>query len=114
ANAETADLAAKLLLIGATFFIFDAIQAVAAGALRGLNDTRAPMLFAAISFWAIGFTSAYLLAFRADLGVFGIWIGFSLGVIAFAALLTSRFHILMRRRYLPDAVKVDATIKDHG
>jgi MATE family multidrug resistance protein len=110
ADAETAKLAATLLLIGATFYIFDAIQAVAAGALRGLNDTRVPMLFAAISFWLIGFASSYLLAFRWDFGVYGIWIGFSLGVITFAALLTSRFHILTRRRYLPDVLKPEATV----
>src|SRR5262249_49450721 len=113
ADGETARLAGKLLLIGATFFTFDAIQAVAAGALRGLNDTRMPMLFAAISFWAIGFSCSYELAFRAGLGVFGIWIGFSLSVITFAALLTSRFHILTRRRYLPDVLKPDTTIKGH-
>jgi multidrug resistance protein, MATE family len=111
ADAEAARLAATLLLIGATFFIFDAIQAVAAGALRGLNDTRVPMLFAAISFWLIGFTSSYLLAFRWSLGVYGLWIGFSLGVITFAALLTSRFHILTRRHYLPEIPKPDDTVR---
>jgi MATE family multidrug resistance protein len=109
ADAETRKLAATLLLMGATFFVFDAIQAVAAGALRGLNDTRVPMLFAAISFWLIGFTSSYLLAFRWDLGVYGIWIGFSLGIITFAALLTSRFHILTRQHYLPEVLKPEAT-----
>jgi MATE family multidrug resistance protein len=111
ADAETAQLAATLLLIGATFFIFDAIQGVAAGALRGLNDTRMPMLYAAVSFWLIGFTSAYMLAFRSGLGVYGIWIGFSLGVITFAALLTWRFHILTRERYMPEVLKPDGTVQ---
>jgi MATE family multidrug resistance protein len=53
------------------------MQGIAAGALRGLNDTRVPMLFAVISFWLIGFTSAYALAFAAGYGAVGIWIGFS-------------------------------------
>jgi MATE family, multidrug efflux pump len=94
ADAATAALAATLLLVGATFFVTDAVQGIAAGALRGLNDTRVPMLFAAISFWLVGFTSAYLLAFSAGFGAVGIWIGFSLGVATFAVLLVWRFNKL--------------------
>jgi MATE family, multidrug efflux pump len=94
ANAATARLAGTLLLVGATFFVTDAVQGIAAGALRGLNDTRVPMLFAAISFWLIGYTSAYLLAFPAGFGAVGIWIGFSLGVATFAVLLVWRFSRL--------------------
>jgi multidrug resistance protein, MATE family len=94
ANAATAQLAGTLLLVGATFFVTDAVQGIAAGALRGLNDTRVPMLFAAISFWLIGYTSAYLLAFSAGFGAVGIWIGFSLGVATFAVLLVWRFNRL--------------------
>src|SRR5262249_13001482 len=86
-NAAAAQLAATLLLIGASFFITDGVQGIAAGALRGLNDTRVPMLFAAVSFWLIGFTCAYGLAFPGRLGAVGIWIGFSTGVATFAALL---------------------------
>jgi MATE family multidrug resistance protein len=92
-DVETAKLAATLLLIGASFFITDGVQAIAAGALRGLNDTRVPMLLAAVSFWLIGFTSAYGLAFPAGYGAVGIWIGFSLAVGTFAALLIGRFHL---------------------
>src|SRR5262249_38022745 len=73
-NAATAQLAATLLLIGASFFVTDGVQAIAADALRGLNDTRVPMLFAAVSFWLIGFTCAYGLAFPGRLGAVGIWI----------------------------------------
>jgi MATE family multidrug resistance protein len=101
ANAETARLAATLLAIGGTFFVTDALQTIAAGALRGLNDTRVPMLFAAVSFWLIGFTGAYGLAFRAGLDTIGIWIGFSLSVATYATLLIWRFHRLTARSYLP-------------
>jgi multidrug resistance protein, MATE family len=92
--AGTADLAATLLLVGATFFVTDAVQGIAAGALRGFNDTRVPMVFAAISFWLIGFPSAYGLGFTAGLGAVGIWIGFSIAVGTFALLLVWRFHWL--------------------
>ena len=54
ANADTAKVAGTLLLVGATFFVTDGVQGIAAGALRGLNDTRVPMLLAALSFWLIG------------------------------------------------------------
>jgi MATE family multidrug resistance protein len=93
-NAATARLAATLLLIGASFFVTDGVQAIAAGALRGLNDTRVPMLFAAVSFWLIGFTCVYGLAFPGRLGAVGIWIGFSIAIATFAALLICRFHVL--------------------
>jgi multidrug resistance protein, MATE family len=102
-SAETASLAAMLLMVGATFFVMDAVQGVAAGALRGLNDTRIPLLFAAISFWVIGFSSSYGLAFRADLGAIGVWIGFSLGIVVYATLLVWRFHALTARGFMPPA-----------
>jgi MATE family multidrug resistance protein len=93
-NAAAARLASTLLLIGASFFVTDGVQTIAAGALRGINDTRVPMFFAAVSFWLIGFTCAYGLAFPGGLGAVGIWIGFPSGVATFAALLISRFHAL--------------------
>ena len=107
-RADTAPLAATLLLVGASFFITDGVQAIAAGALRGLNDTRVPMAFAAISFWLIGFSSAYSLAFPAGLGAIGIWIGFSIAVGTFATLLVWRFHSLTWRGYLPSVTESDA------
>jgi MATE family multidrug resistance protein len=81
-------------MIGASFFVTDAVQGIAAGALRGLSDTRVPMLYAAVSFWPVGFASAYVLAFPAGLGTVGVWIGFSLSVATFAVLLIHRFHKL--------------------
>lgn len=101
ASRPTISLAATLLVVGSTFFIADGVQTIAAGALRGFSDTRMPLVFAAISFWAIGFTSAYVLGFKAALGAAGIWIGLSAGLIVYAVLLVARFHLLTRRRYLP-------------
>jgi MATE family multidrug resistance protein len=91
------ELTATLLMVGATFFVADGIQTIAAGALRGLNDTRLPLLFAAISYWLIGFTAAYGLAFRTELGAIGVWIGLSCGTAVYAVLLILRFRLLARR-----------------
>jgi MATE family multidrug resistance protein len=97
-NADAAvTLAASLLMIGATFFITDGLQTIAAGALRGINDTRVPLLFAAISYWGIGFCSAYALAFHTSLGAHGVWIGLSLGTLIYATLLILRFQRLAGR-----------------
>ncbi|MCW5692000.1 MAG: MATE family efflux transporter [Pseudolabrys sp.] len=107
-NANSADasatltLAATLLAAGSTFFIADGVQTIAAGALRGLNDTRVPLVFAAISFWVIGFATSYGLAFPAGLAAIGIWIGFTVGLGVYALLLVWRFNALTRHGYLPD------------
>jgi MATE family multidrug resistance protein len=103
----TVALAATLLAFGATFFVVDGIQTIAAGSLRGLNDTRIPMIFSAISFWPVGFTASYTLAFPAGLGAIGVWMGFTLGLTVYAALLVWRFNVLTRRGYMPAA-------PDHG
>ncbi len=65
-----------------------------AGALRGMNDTRVPLLFAAISYWLIGFPAACGLAFRTELGAVGVWIGLSCGTAVYALLLILRFRRL--------------------
>jgi MATE family multidrug resistance protein len=88
------ELTAALLLVGATYFITDAIQTIVAGALRGLNDTRVPLLFAAVSYWLIGFTMACVLGFKTGLGAVGVWIGLSCGTAVYAAALILRFRRL--------------------
>jgi MATE family multidrug resistance protein len=97
---EAIALIATLLLVGSTFFIADGIQTIAAGALRGMNDTRIPLLFAAISYWMIGFPLACALAFRTPLGAVGVWIGVSVGTAVYATLLVLRFRQLASRLVL--------------
>lgn len=97
ASDATAQLTATLLLIGTTFFIADGLQTTGAGALRGMNDTQVPLLFATISYWLVGFASAYALAFWAGLDAVGVWIGLSLGTAVYASLLILRFRLLARR-----------------
>jgi MATE family multidrug resistance protein len=98
----TVALAASLLVLGASFFIADGVQTVAAGALRGLNDTRVPLVFATVSFWLVGFTACWVFGFTLGLGAYGIWIGLSMGIVLYAVLLTWRFHRLTARHYLPE------------
>jgi MATE family multidrug resistance protein len=98
---DTIALASALLLLAMSFFVADGAQAVAGGALRGLNDTRVPLLFAAVSFWVVGFAGCLGLAFPLGLGAIGVWIGLSLGTILYAVLLLWRFHALTARGVLP-------------
>ncbi|MGJ4919294.1 MATE family efflux transporter [Bradyrhizobium oligotrophicum] len=92
----TAALAATLLLVGTTFFITDALQSIAVGALRGIKDTRVPLLLAVLGYWLIGFPASYLLGLHTALGAVGIWIGLSIGTTIYAALLVVRFLRLTR------------------
>jgi MATE family multidrug resistance protein len=61
-----------------------------------MNDTRIPLLFAAISYWLVGFTAAYGLAFWTSLGAVGVWIGLSCGTAVYAILLILRFRLLAK------------------
>ena len=97
---EAIALIATLLLVGSTFFIADGIQTIAAGALRGMNDTRIPLLFAAISYWLIGFPLVWVLGFRTSLGAIGVWIGLSVGTAVYATLLVLRFRLLASKLVL--------------
>lgn len=90
-TAATFDLATVLLVYAAAFFVVDALQCIANGALRGINDTRFSMFAALISFWVIGFGVAWGLAFETSLGARGIWIGLLAGLTAYAILLVARF-----------------------
>jgi MATE family multidrug resistance protein len=96
-SGDAVELTATLLLVGATFFIADGIQTIAAGSLRGMNDTAVPLAFAAISYWLVGFTIAGILGFRTGLGAVGVWIGLSCGTAVYASLLLLRFRLLANR-----------------
>ncbi|WP_207484097.1 MATE family efflux transporter [Arenibaculum pallidiluteum] len=92
ASAAVAPLAAALLGIAGLFQVFDGAQVVGAGALRGLQDTRRPMIFAALGYWATGMPLAALLAFGAGLGGIGIWVGLLIGLAVVAGLMVARWH----------------------
>jgi MATE family multidrug resistance protein len=89
--ADTRDLALRFLLVAAVFQLVDGIQAVTAGMLRGLHDTRIPMIVAAVGYWGIGFAACLLFAFALDLAGLGIWIGLAAGLGGVAVMLTLRW-----------------------
>jgi len=96
-NAPVIDLAVSFLLIAALFQFADGSQAIGAGALRGLRDTRVPMFLAIFGYWGVGFPTSAALAFWLDLGGHGIWIGLAAGLSVVAVLAVWRFH---RREHL--------------
>lgn len=81
----------KLLLLAALFQLMDALQVVHVGLLRGLHDTRWPMLMATLSYWGVGMTGALVLGFGLEIGAVGVWTGLVLGLTAAAVLLMARF-----------------------
>jgi MATE family, multidrug efflux pump len=86
-----------LLPIAAAFQVFDGLQVVSAGVLRGAADTTFPAAVALIGYWAIGLPTGWLLAFRAGLGPRGLWWGFTVGLAAVAGLLLLRIAVRLRR-----------------
>jgi MATE family multidrug resistance protein len=96
-NQDVLALGVTFLTFAAFFQVFDAGQVIAMGILRGLKDTRWPMILAAIAYWLVGLSASAGLAFVAGLGGIGIWSGLILGLVAAASLLIARFFRLHRR-----------------
>lgn len=92
---ETRRLAATLLMVAGLFQLADGVQVAAAGALRGLKDTRLPLIFAALGYWVLGLPVGMLLGFTAGLGPVGIWFGLAAGLAAVAVLMTLRWRRLV-------------------
>jgi MATE family, multidrug efflux pump len=91
ANAAVVALAMSFLGFAALFLITDCMQVIAAGMLRGLYDTRMPMLIAGIGYWIIGLPLGALLTFSLGIGGIGIWIGLSAGLGAVGVIMTARW-----------------------
>jgi MATE family multidrug resistance protein len=91
ANSAVIGLAITFLSFAALFQIFDGAQAVASGMLRGLHDTKVPMILAAIGYWGVGLPLGVLLAFHYGFEGSGIWMGLSGGLAAVAVLLLLRW-----------------------
>ena len=95
-DATVVALAAQLMLFAAVFQLSDGIQAASNGALRGLKDTRVPAALAAFSYWAVGMSCGWWLAFERGLGAKGLWLGLIAGLSVAAVLLFTRFALLAR------------------
>lgn len=89
-------LATHLLVLAGAFQFADGIQVASNGALRGLKDTRVPMLITVLAYWGIGMPVGYLLAFHAGWRTPGMWVGLSMGLYAAALMLSARFARLAR------------------
>ncbi len=92
ANVDVIDIAVTLLGIAAVFQVFDGLQVAGMGALRGLKDTRRPMVLAMIAYWPIGLSMSYVLAFPLGLGEVGLWWGLVTGLGSAAIMITVRFY----------------------
>ena len=92
ANRGLVGIALYLLAIAALLQIFDGVQAIAAGALRGYRDTTVPLLLAVIGYWGVGFVGGWLLAFPGGWGPIGLWSGLAAGLAAVALMLILRLH----------------------
>jgi MATE family multidrug resistance protein len=97
---------ANLLRIAAAFQLFDGLQTVTTGALRGAGETRTPMIANFIAYWVLGLPAGYALCFHAKWGVIGLWIGLSIGLIVVAVIVLyawwKRMH--METRLHPSAL----------
>ena len=90
-NSPVISLALSFLLVAALFQIFDGAQVVGAGMLRGLHDTKVPMLYAAFGYWVVGLATGVGLAFGLGWGGVGIWTGLAAGLGVVAVLMISRW-----------------------
>jgi MATE family multidrug resistance protein len=96
-DARVTATALALFKVGAALQMADGLQVAAAFALRGMKDTRVPLMLNALNYWGIGFTLAYLLGHYADAGATGIWTGLTTTLWVASVLLVGRFLILTQR-----------------
>jgi len=88
-DSKTVAVGVRLLAVAAVFQIFDGVQGIGTGALRGLGQTRGPMLINLVAYGAIGLPIGYLLCFKTPLGIYGLWTGLTLALIFAAGLVLS-------------------------
>ena len=99
-NAEVILIASKILLIAAFFQIFDGLQVVILGALRGLQDVKIPAFITFVAYWIIGFPICFYLGLYTPLKSVGIWIGLFAGLFSAAIMLYLRFNYLSKKLIL--------------
>lgn len=96
-NQEVIMIASELLIIVALFQIFDGLQVVILGALRGMQDVKIPTIMTFIAYWLIGFPTCYYLGLHTPLKSTGIWIGLLSGLASAAIMLYIRFNYLTKK-----------------
>ena len=88
------NIASSLLIIAGLFQIPDGIQAVGLGILRGIRDIKKPTIVTFISYWIISIPLSYLLGIKYGYGIYGIWVGLSIGLTLAAIFHVTRFNYL--------------------
>jgi MATE family multidrug resistance protein len=117
---EVVTVAAMLIPIAGVFQVFDGTQVVAGGVLRGLGDTRAPMIANLLGYWLVGIPVSYYLAFEARLGPAGLWWGLVLGLALVGVSLLLRVRSRLARRQsrvvidTPAGRETEAPAADHA
>lgn len=101
ANAALLGFALQYMVVAAAFQLFDGLQAVAMGALRGLQDTRVPMAIALFGYWVMGLASSLFLGFHTSLEGTGVWLGLLVGLVVVAGLMMIRWGRRERLGLLP-------------
>jgi MATE family multidrug resistance protein len=91
ASAEIVTYGVRFLMVAGLFQLFDLMQVMALGLLRGVQDTRVPMWMAGLSYWLIGIPASYLLAFVLGYGGVGLWFGLVLGLASAGGMMMWRF-----------------------
>jgi MATE family multidrug resistance protein len=99
-DARVLSVAVLLIPIAGVFQVFDGIQAVAAGVLRGIGDTRAPLVVNLVGFWLLGMPTSVYLGLYTSARATGLWWGFVAGLGAVAVFLLLRIRTLMRRELI--------------
>jgi MATE family multidrug resistance protein len=97
ARAQIIAIGTALLICAAIFQFADSMQVMALGLLAGVQDTRIPMAFAAVSYWGIGIPASYVLAFPMGYGAVGLWLGLVVGLVCASISLMLRFWLRLPR-----------------
>ena len=105
-DATVIAIASALIPLAGVFQVFDGLQAVGGGILRGLADTRFAMMVNLIGYWFLGLPLSYVLGFRMGLGPRGLWWGLVAGLAVVASVLLARVRIGLARRQ--ERVEIDA------
>lgn len=100
-NQTSLVLAATYLSVAALFQLVDGAQVIMAASLRGMSDTRTPMIVAVVGYWIVGMSIAYICGFVLDMRGVGIWLGLAAGLAFVAAVLTIRFTMRKRLGLVP-------------
>ena len=105
-NQAIIELAVSLLAIAAWFELFDGLQTIAMGAIRGLKDARTTLLVGLFCYWGIGAPAAWLLTFTLGWGAEGVWWGLAIGLASAAIGLTLSFEAKTARLLRPQSATV--------